>query len=520
MQNFEQIRSGGYMYVDKTDFVWQIANDKQNNFLSRPRRFGKSLLTSTLACYLEGKKELFHGLKIMELEQHLPQEEQWPQRHVFRFDFSGYNTAIELKSYINTVISRWEEVYGRDKADENLQNRFLTLMEKAHKATGHQVAVLVDEYDSPLQHTLFKEKEHEALADIYRSFFPAMKTGSEHLKCLFLTGVTKFTQLSLFSTLNNVSILSTLPQYATVCGITHQEMVDNFLPELKAMGEANGWSVEQTVDKLRDMYDGYHFSENLDENTAVYNPYSLINALDTKRISNYWASSGGSTLLSELLERVEVEKDTLEGSTVSRDRLEMADVSLQDVPLFLYQCGYLTIKECDEDEYTLGIPNKEVQRALYNIVLPNALNQPYSTVDSNLLDIKRDLKHLDVESAMRRLQQLVAETPYAHNSKEYINEERYRYLLRIAFYLMGCTIEEERHVATGIIDLVVKHPACILVMELKLDNNGGLQAAKDQLADRSYASAYRAEKKPLYAIAVELSSSKRGITAWDIQAVK
>jgi len=197
----------------------------------------------------------------------------------------------------------------------------------------------------------------------------------------------------------------------------------------------------------------------------------------------------------------------------------MADVSLDNIPLFLYQCGYLTIKECDEDEYILGFPNKEVRRALYNIVLPNALNKSYGNVSNNILGVKRDLKRLDVESAMRKLQQLVAETPYAHNSKEYLSEERYRYLLRIAFYLMGCTVEEERHVSTGVIDLVVKHPTCTLVLELKLDNNGGLQAAKEQLADRNYVSAYRAEGKPLYAIAVELGSTQRGITAWDIQQV-
>jgi len=510
MQSFEMIRKEGYLYVDKTDLVWQIANTDQNNFMSRPRRFGKSLLSDTLACYFEGKKELFEGLKIMDLEQ------EWPKRQVFRFDFSGKNTAEELSRYLNTALTKYEMIYPKDDTDINFDDRFLALMQKAYEKTGYGVAVLFDEYDSPLQHTLFDKEEHEKIANVCRSFFPALKTASQYLKCLFITGITKFTQLSFFSTLNNVSILSSMPKYATVCGFTHQEIIDNFQPELEAMGKENGETVEQVLDDLKNMYDGYHFSRDLTPETLVYNPFSLINALANRRISNYWASSGSSKMLSDMLQHNEVQKEELDGCTMKLDVLDNADVSIEDVPLFLYQCGYLTIKGVTKHRYELGFPNREVRTALYEIVLPNALRKRPNNVDNIIGNIQMAMDKNDITTAMEKLKQLIASVPYAHKSEEYLSEERYRYLLKVAFYLMGCSIEEEKQMAGGIIDLVAHYDTCILVMELKLDNNGGLEAAKKQLAENNYAAAYSAEDKPVYAVAIELGSQERGIIAYDI----
>lgn len=511
IQSFEKIRRDGYVYVDKTDLVWQIANGDQNNFLSRPRRFGKSLLTSTLKCYFEGKRELFEGLKIMKLEKN------WKPRQVFHFDFSGCNTSNELRNYLDSALGRYEKEYGHEATDKELKDRFLTLMMKGTEKYNTPVAVLVDEYDTPLQHTLYNENEHKGVRNIYTSFFPALKTGEDYVQCVFLTGITRFTQLSIFSTLNNISILGSWTQYATVCGITEEEIISNFMPELETISKENNWIINQTLDKLKEMYDGYHFSKDLSK--GVYNPYSLVNALGNKDIANYWASSGGSTLLNDMLIHSNVNGDTLDNCTISKDTLERADVSPDNIPLFLYQAGYLTIKDANPRRYTLGIPNKEVRTALYEIVLPNALRKESGYVDNVIGNIQEALDNLHIESAMEYLKQLIAAVPFAHDSKEYLTEERYRYLLKLAFYIVGCRIEEEKQMATGQIDLVAHYDNCILVMELKLDSNGGIEAAKQQLIDRNYASAFSAEKKEVYAIAISFSTKDRSITNFAILKV-
>jgi len=363
IQSFEKIRKDDFVYVDKTDMVWQIANGDQYSFLSRPRRFGKSLLTSTLECYFEGRKELFEGLKIMSLEK------EWKKRQVFHFDFSGCESKQSLINRINLQLSTYEKIFGKDENAIELGDRMLVLMMKAYEKTGEQVAVLVDEYDAPLQNSLFDSDRHNDIVRIYRSFFPVMKTGDKYLKCLFLTGITKFTQLSLFSVLNNVSILSTWPQYASICGITRQEIADNFQPELMTMADVNGWTLEETLDELRDMYDGYRFSSDL--NQAVYNPFSVINALSESKLKNFWAASGASNMLNKMLIRAYDSDMNLEQNYIPADSLDMADVTPDSVTLFLYQTGYLTIKDYSDDLYTLGIPNKEVRRALLMFLASN-----------------------------------------------------------------------------------------------------------------------------------------------------
>jgi len=511
IQGFEEVRKGEYLYVDKTDMVWQIANGVKNNFLSRPRRFGKSLLTSTLKCYFEGRKDLFEGLKIMDLET------EWPKRQVFSFDFSGKETAEDLYHHINTTLAKYEAIYGKFETDESLSDRFVSLMEKAREATGHQVAVLVDEYDAPLQHTLFKPEEHEKMVVVYRSFFPALKTASDHLKCLFLTGITKFTQLSLFSTLNNISIIGFDPQYATVCGITQQEILDNFQPELREMGAKNGWTTDETIAKLRDMYDGYRFCEDSDPQKMVYNPYSLICALGDKKIRNYWASSGGSRLLTDLLQNAESKRINLDNCMVSKYDLEMADVSLSKVALFLYQAGYLTIKDYDGYDYTLCIPNEEVRYALYEIILPGVTGEDEEDMKDSIRRIRGALRDGDITTMMENLKQFLAETPYSRDGKNYRYEEFYRMVMRATFTLVGCRVEEEKQMATGRIDLVARfEDKAILVFELKMKDNGGLEAAKKQLGDNRYTAAFSAENASVYGIAVSFDSEKRGIEDYRI----
>jgi len=512
VQSFEEIRNDGYIYVDKTDYVWKIANGDKCNFLGRPRRFGKSLFADTMKCYFEGRKDLFNGLKIMKLEH------EWVKRQVFKFDFSGCETAKALSEKINSRLKEYEEFYGRDAEETEPGTRLLSLMKKAYLKTGHKVAVIVDEYDVPLQHTLFKEEEHDKLVVIYRSFFPALKEGEIYLKCLFLTGVTKFTSLSLFSTLNNVSILGYLSDYAGAIGLTRQEIIDNFQPYLKAMAEKKSTTVEQVLYEMKDMYDGYHFSG--DTSIEVYNPFSVINALSKRAFSNYWIASGASALLNDILKRNDLEDVDLDDCSLDDDQLQLEDVSTENSLLILYQAGYLTIKIHDEDLnlYDLCIPNKEVRNALYKIVLPNTLKKPGQTVDSAIKRMKKYLKAEDLPNLFENLKQIVSETPYVTGpgDKNKLYERDFRFILRCTLYLCGCSIDEEKQTSKGRIDIVAHFKDIILLLELKLDNNGGLEAAKQQIIDNNYAAAFSAENKKIYRVAISFNTESRSISGYEI----
>jgi hypothetical protein len=287
-----------------------------------------------------------------------------------------------------------------------------------------------------------------------------------------------------------------------------------FLPELDAVAKQNRWTLNETMARMKDQYDGYHFSEDLKD---VYNPFSVVNALSTGRIINYWMSSGGSSMLNEMLQRADIDNMQLDGCVMTQNMLETSDVSADNAPLFLYQTGYLTIKGYSNGIYTLGFPNKEVRSALYEMVLPNAVKKKTSEVDSCIGRIKLALDAKDIHTAMDNLQQLVSETPFSMDKGEKIYESRFRFILKQVFYLCGCRIEEEKQMAKGIIDLVVHYDTCVLVMELKLECNGGLKAAMSQLKNREYASAFSAESRDVYCVAISFDCEKRGIIAYDIQ---
>jgi len=512
VQSFEEIRNDGYIYVDKTDYVWKLANGKKCNFLGRPRRFGKSLFADTLKCYFEGRKDLFNGLKIMKLEH------EWVKRQVFKFDFSGCETAEALLEKINIRLTEYEEIYGSNAKATLPGNRLLYLMEKACVKTGQMVAVIVDEYDAPLQHTLFKEEEHNKLVVVYRSFFPALKEGEKYLKCLFLTGITKFTSLSLFSTLNNVSILGHLSDYAEAIGLTGQEILDNFQPYLKAMAEKKGTTVEQVMSELKDMYDGYHFSD--DSTKEIYNPFSVIHALADKDIANYWIASGASQLLNDLLKRKDMRGVDLDNCYLSKNELQLNDVSKTNTKLFLYQAGYLTINYFDDDakRYYLRIPNKEVRETMFEIVLPYAVDYEENDVKGAIGRMQDALMADDIPELFENLKQLVSETPYITGigDKNKLYERDFRFILRCSLYLCGCSIDEEKQTSKGRIDIVAHYKDIILLLELKLDNSGGLEAAKQQIIDNNYASAFSAENKKVYSVAISFNTESRSISGYEI----
>lgn len=362
IQSFEKIRKEGLLYVDKTEIIWNLVNsNKTYNYLSRPRRFGKSLLVDTLQAYFEGRKELFEGLKIMDLEK------EWVKRPVVRLDMSrAGSTAHELNAYLNLAFKEYEQKYGIEaSASDSLSNRFDIIIQSAYEQTGQQVAILIDEYDSPLQHS-WKTPHHEDCTSIYRSVFAILKADDAYEKFVFITGITKFTQISLFSVLNNLSNISFDPPYAAICGITKEEVVSNFVPEIEAMGVHNGWTPEETILQLKAYYDGYHFCKN--SPVDIFNPFSLLNALADKELKNYWAASGTTSLLPKFVSDMEIQLEHFDHCYIDRDTLETSDVSDGGTELFLYQSGYLTIKDYDEGVYTLGIPNFEVRKALKELL--------------------------------------------------------------------------------------------------------------------------------------------------------
>ena len=376
IQSFEEIRRGGYLYVDKTDIIWKLTNEgKKFNYLSRPRRFGKSVLIDTLEAYFKCKKDLFEGLKIMKLEKN------WKQHPIIRLDMSnGGDNADDLRSYLSNAFSKYEKTYNICiNPSDSLAVRFGNIIEAAKKSTGEGTVILIDEYDSPLQHS-WKTPQHEACTSVYRSVFSVLKSQDINERFVFITGITKFTQISLFSVLNNLSNISFDAEYAAICGITKAEVITNFAPEIKQMGEANGWGVELSIEKLKNFYDGYHFSRK--NMIDVFNPYSLINALCDKELRNYWSSSGATSLLPKFVDNLDVKLKDLEHSALLSTIIETSDVTGGGAELFLYQSGYLTIKGYVSGTYLLGIPNHEVKQALNEVVLPALAMRKSSDIQS------------------------------------------------------------------------------------------------------------------------------------------
>ncbi len=363
IQSFEEIRREGYLYVDKTDIIWQLANGvKRYTYFCRPRCFGKSVLVDTLEAYFLGKKELFEGLKIMDLET------EWVKRPVIRLDMSQAGAEPKsVRSYLDNIFHTYETEYGIVmRQDSSLAVRFSNIIQTACKQTGQQVAILIDEYDSPLQHS-WETPEHEACTNVYREVFAILKADDKYEKFVFITGITKFTQLSLFSGFNNLSNISFDPEYAAICGITKEEVLRDFKPEISKLATKNDWTFDEAVAQLTAYYDGYHFSyENM---LDVFNPFSLINALSDFRLKNYWASSGATSLLPKFVDDMEIRMKDFENCPIDSDTLETSDVTEGGLELFLYQLGYLTIKDYQMGVYILGFPNSEVRQVLWQAVL-------------------------------------------------------------------------------------------------------------------------------------------------------
>lgn len=509
IQSFKEIREGKYIYVDKTDIVWELVNEgTKYNYLSRPRRFGKSVLVDTLQMYLEGRKELFEGLKIMDME------EDWTRHPVVRLDMSNAGASpSSINAYLDDAFHSYEQLYEITlRPNTSLAVRLKNIILNAYQKTGVQVAVLIDEYDSPLQHS-WHTPEHEACTAVYREVFSVLKSSDSYECFVFITGITKFTQISLFSALNNLTNISFLPEYAAICGITEDEIKTYFQPELEAMAQANGWTQQQAHDRLKEYYDGYHFCE--DNMVDIYNPFSLINALSQSKLRNYWASSGSTSLLPKFLKDAEMHLRDFEDCLILRNTLETSDVTGGGAELFLYQSGYLTIKSCEENVYHLGFPNEEVKQALYDVVLPALTMRSQSDIQSLQAQLYLYLETCQLPQAMKALKALLADVPYSNKKLASMDmEERYRLVISTILNAIGLRVEVEHMLATGRIDILAQTARYVYVMELKLSKNGGIQAAEQQISDHQYLTPFMAGKRKPVGLAIELDDMGKGLLDW------
>lgn len=507
IQSFEDIRKDRYLYVDKTDLVYQLVTMGKPYFLSRPRRFGKSLLVSTLKAYFLGKKELFKGLAIEKLEQ------DWKTYPVLHLDLNArkYEYPADLVAMLNQHIEEWELIYGTEKQDRSPEERFAYIIRRACEQTGMQVAVLIDEYDKPLLQALGNE---ELLADYrttLKSFYGVLKSADPYLKFVFLTGVTKFAHVSVFSDLNQLNDISLDYDYATLCGITHEELTTNFVPELKQIGKVQSLSWEETIDRMVRQYDGYHFHPN---GEGVFNPFSTLNALQKKEFGSYWFQTGTPTFLVELLQKSEFDLRTLidgvetEASAFTEYRADKHN----PIP-FIYQSGYLTIKTFDPRFrlYKLEFPNEEVRYGFLNFLAPSYTSITDEERGFYIGKFVHELESGDVNAFMTRLKAFFADFPYELNDK---TERHYQVVFYLVFKLMGQYCEAEVRSAIGRADAVVKTKDYIYVFEFKL--NGTTDQALAQIDEKGYLLPYTADGRQLIKIGAAFNTKERNIGEWKI----
>ncbi len=512
LQSFQRIREDGYAYVDKTDIIYEMTHKGVYQFLSRPRRFGKSVLCDTLRCYFEGRKELFEGLKIMDLET------EWIQHPVIRLDMSGIaGTTRTFAGRLDNMFGDYEKQYGLVPAQrDDFGSRFKEIIMAAYNTSHQQVVVIIDEYDRPLQQT-WNTPEHESTRAVYRSVLELLKPLGDYLRFVFLTGIVKFTQLSLFSSINNLSNISFDGQYATLCGITEEELHHYYDEHVQALADANNLTKEEAYLRLKQNYDGYHFSRR--NMTNVYNPFSLLNALARQEFSNFWASSGASSLLPKFVPNLAEDINSYNDNfRIDRDTLETSDITTNEYGLFLYQSGYLTIKDSNDYSYTLGFPNAEVRGALYKMVLPSVITRQTNDVRTTQIYLADALEAGDIEEMFALLKAQVADVPYSnirYAERVMHVEERYRMVITIILRALGFRVEVERMQAVGRPDIVVYVKDKVYILELKLANNGGSHAAAEQIRDRHYRDPFLTGGTQVFAIGIGMDDDGKGLIDYE-----
>ena len=514
---FQRIREDGKVYVDKTSMIYDLVNVKkyQYVFLSRPRRFGKSLLCNTFKAYFQGQKELFEGLKIMELEK------EWKTYPVLHFTMSGLKNlkVSEAKTKLESMIRGYDDIYGRDPLSITPGDRFRDLIHHAFEQTGNKVVVILDEYDAPVMRLLYDKEQLEDMRTMLREFYQVLKDEGAYLKFVFITGVTKFSQMSIFSELNNLKQVSMFDEYSGLCGITQKELDTVLRPCVEEYAEALNVTADDAYAKLKHNYDGYHFSENSQD---VYAPYSLLNALNDKATRNYWFESGTMTsLIDHLRHFPDFNPLDYDGVEVELDSFNApCEYAATPIPM-LYQSGYLTIASFDKDleTYTLHFPNYEVRQGMVSGLTNYLMNTPDLERNATILSMARSLLKSDLSAALTELRSYIASIPYdIITRKEWMakktREDFYKLLMYVVFSLLNSKVNTEVKSIKGRADVVVKTKDNIFVLELKVDDS--VDNALVQIDSTGYAIPYESDGRKVTKCGVSISSEARNITHWRV----
>ena len=508
IQTFFKIREENYLYMDKTEYIYQMTHSASGYvFLSRPRRFGKSLLASTLHSYFSGRKELFRGLAMERLET------EWTEYPVLHFDMSmaKHVDKERLERLLDFMLSDYERAFGLDATDGDANLRLTRLIKRAYEQTGRQVVVLIDEYDAPLLDVVHEKENLDVLRNVMRNFYSPLKACDPYLKFVFLTGITKFSQLSIFSELNNIKNISMDEPYAAICGITEEEMLTQMQEDMDRLAAKLDVTPEEILEKLKENYDGYHFTF---PSPDIYNPFSLLNAFADGKFGSYWFGSGTPTYLIKMLEKFGVEPSEIGNNHAEVSAFDAPTETMTDIIPLLYQSGYITIKDYDEsiDLYTLDIPNKEVRLGLMKSLLPNYVASKTRETTTMVAYLSRDIRNDDMDSALRRLQTFLSTIPYCDNTGY---EGHYQQMFYIIFSLLGSFVDVEVRTPRGRVDVVLRTKTTLYVMELKLDRTAG--EAMEQINLKNYPERFALCGLPVVKVAINFDSERCTIGDWIIE---
>ena len=508
IQTFFKIREENYLYIDKTEYIYQMTHSASGYvFLSRPRRFGKSLLASTLHSYFSGRKELFRGLAMERLET------EWTEYPVLHFDMSmaKHVDKERLERLLDFMLSDYERAFGLDATDGDANLRLTRLIKRAYEQTGRQVVVLIDEYDAPLLDVVHEKENLDVLRNVMRNFYSPLKACDPYLKFVFLTGITKFSQLSIFSELNNIKNISMDEPYAAICGITEEEMLTQMQEDMDRLAAKLDVTPEEILEKLKENYDGYHFTF---PSPDIYNPFSLLNAFADGKFGSYWFGSGTPTYLIKMLEKFGVEPSEIGNNHAEVSAFDAPTETMTDIIPLLYQSGYITIKDYDEsiDLYTLDIPNKEVRLGLMKSLLPNYVASKTRETTTMVAYLSRDIRNDDMDSALRRLQTFLSTIPYCDNTRY---EGHYQQMFYIIFSLLGSFVDVEVRTPRGRVDVVLRTKTTLYVMELKLDRTAG--EAMEQINLKNYPERFALCGLPVVKVAINFDSERCTIGDWIIE---
>lgn len=513
IQTFKNVIEGNYLYVDKTDLIYELAKESKYCFLSRPRRFGKSLLVTTLEAYFEGKKDLFKGLAIEDLET------EWISYPVIHLDlsFGKYYCIENLRSTLNMLISDYEKIYHIESdATVSYGNRLKKVIETAVEQTGLKAVVLIDEYDAPMHDSMKNEKLQDEIRDIMRDFFSPLKAEEENLHFAFMTGISKFSQLSIFSELNNITNISMEDEYSSICGISKEELLTYFHDDIEDLAKARKMTFDEAVAQLKFHYDGYHFSGN---GADMFNPYSLLHTFRVNKFNSYWFSTGTPTFLIELLKEKNIDMLQMEDIWTSADRFDTPTKKITDPIPVLYQSGYLTIKDYIEmsDTYKLAFPNEEVRKgfsnSLFRYYAPDGMDDRdaiYMAWAKNFILSNED----NMEAFLPHLQTFYKKFPYTLINN---NERHYQAVLYTILLILGCDVTPEVPTSDGRIDMVLKTKRSIYVLELKYKKNA--ETAMEQIERKDYAAAFADDSRKKYKVGINFSEDRKSIDDWKVEAL-